>query len=348
MYLLRPTPELWTISLPHRTQILYAPDMAFILTKLNLSCGATVIEAGTGSGSFTHTLARTVARGGQCPESDAWRAPSAASAEGPPGPMEGRVYSFEFHAERAERAREEVRAHGLDGTVVLQHRNVCKDGFGLTNAADSVFLDLPAPWEAIPAAREALRSDATTTICCFSPCIEQVLRTVTALTDYGFGDVTMYESLIRTHESITNVAPMEPISDVIDRIRTNERNREARREMQIANSRKERENREAARVQAAEELAEAVAPGAMETECLPAPTAKRKEVDESGLPDEKRAAHAPPPSTAEPSAEMLYSAGFHQRVQIRPLNPANVYSRPFPQMRGHTSYLTFATLLPRT
>ena len=60
IYLLRPSPELWTISLPHRTQILYAPDMSFITMKLGLSPGACVFEAGTGSGSFTHFLARTV------------------------------------------------------------------------------------------------------------------------------------------------------------------------------------------------------------------------------------------------------------------------------------------------
>ena len=66
VYLLRPTPELWTISLPHRTQILYAPDMSFITMKLNLSPGACVVEAGTGSGSFTHVLARTVARSAPC------------------------------------------------------------------------------------------------------------------------------------------------------------------------------------------------------------------------------------------------------------------------------------------
>ncbi len=61
VYLLRPTPELWTLALPHRTQILYAPDMSFISMKLSMGPGSRVIEAGTGSGSFSHFIARTVA-----------------------------------------------------------------------------------------------------------------------------------------------------------------------------------------------------------------------------------------------------------------------------------------------
>jgi len=46
VYVLRPTPELWTLSLPHRTQILYIADIAFIVSCLNLRPGSSVIEAG--------------------------------------------------------------------------------------------------------------------------------------------------------------------------------------------------------------------------------------------------------------------------------------------------------------
>ena len=58
--LLRPTPELWTLSLPHRTQILYLPDISFIVQRLGVRPGVTVVEAGTGSGSMTHSLSRAV------------------------------------------------------------------------------------------------------------------------------------------------------------------------------------------------------------------------------------------------------------------------------------------------
>ena len=47
IHVLRPTPELWTLALPHRTQILYIADIAFITSWLNICPGSVVIEAGT-------------------------------------------------------------------------------------------------------------------------------------------------------------------------------------------------------------------------------------------------------------------------------------------------------------
>ena len=50
---------------------------------------------------------------------------------------------------------------GEGGVVRLRHRNVCKDGFGEdleeTEEVDAVFLDLPAPWEAVPWATKVMR-----------------------------------------------------------------------------------------------------------------------------------------------------------------------------------------------
>ncbi|KAL7280048.1 hypothetical protein ACG7TL_006462 [Trametes sanguinea] len=45
IHLLRPTPELWTLALPHRTQILYLADIAFVTSWLNIRPGSKVIEA---------------------------------------------------------------------------------------------------------------------------------------------------------------------------------------------------------------------------------------------------------------------------------------------------------------
>lgn len=44
--ILRPTPELWTMALPHRTQILYLADIAYITSWLDIKRGSRVIEAG--------------------------------------------------------------------------------------------------------------------------------------------------------------------------------------------------------------------------------------------------------------------------------------------------------------
>lgn len=53
--------------------------------------------------------------------------------------------------------REEFARHGMDDIVTLTHRNVCKEGFTVVDTADAVFLDLPAPWEAVGHAKVALR-----------------------------------------------------------------------------------------------------------------------------------------------------------------------------------------------
>lgn len=45
-YALQPNPELWSCNLPHRTQILYTPDISMILLQLEVKPGSTIIEAG--------------------------------------------------------------------------------------------------------------------------------------------------------------------------------------------------------------------------------------------------------------------------------------------------------------
>jgi tRNA (adenine57-N1/adenine58-N1)-methyltransferase len=46
IYVLYPTPELWTLVLSHRTQILYQPDISFCTSMLELEPGVNMIEAG--------------------------------------------------------------------------------------------------------------------------------------------------------------------------------------------------------------------------------------------------------------------------------------------------------------
>jgi tRNA (adenine57-N1/adenine58-N1)-methyltransferase catalytic subunit len=175
IYLLRPTPELWTLSVPHRTQIVYTPDTAFILAKLCVRPGTICLEAGTGSGSFTHALARQVA-------------------------PTGKVYTFEFHEKRHNLNTTEFTTHGLDNLVTAQHRDVCASGFNV-ESADCAFLDLPSPWEAIPHLSKVFTRRRVARVCCFSPCIEQVLSTHTALRKYGFTNITTYDLQYRNYEA---------------------------------------------------------------------------------------------------------------------------------------------------
>ena len=122
-----------------------------ILTGLNVSPGRRVVEAGTGSGSLSTSLAHHLY-------------PS------------GCLYTFEYHKGRFEEAKADFARLGDYGTVIVpEHRDVINHGFPehLNQQIDSVFLDLPAPWLAVPHAAKALRAGGR--LCCFSPCIEQVL-----------------------------------------------------------------------------------------------------------------------------------------------------------------------------
>lgn len=260
VHLLPPTPELWTASLPHRTQVVYTPDYSYILQRLRVSPGSIVIEAGAGSGSFTHAAARAVFNGyPDDPTSVGAEAQGARNRK-----QTGKVYSFEFHKQRFGSLGAEIKEHGLNGVVELTHRDVCSDGFMLgeygesSPRANAIFLDLPAPWLALMHLTRRLRwngkssskvkpqppssqlSDATDTmihgtltanphpndstrpssespidlptptsfqinvrsavdpsatvhICTFSPCIEQVQRTISTLRSLGWHSISMVE-----------------------------------------------------------------------------------------------------------------------------------------------------------
>jgi tRNA (adenine57-N1/adenine58-N1)-methyltransferase len=195
---LRLTPELWSLVLKHRTQIIHFADISVIIMHLRLRPGCTVAEAGTGSGSLTHALARAVA-------------------------PHGKVYTFDFHRQRADEARKEFAEHGLGDVVVSDWRDVCRpgpeiaaavptpaaaetqeqvgeepeaetkappssaegdkeppSGYGLPPLSmDAVFLDVPAPWLAVPNVLFVLRPGGG--VCSYSPCIEQTQKLCAAL-----------------------------------------------------------------------------------------------------------------------------------------------------------------------
>ena len=67
--------------------------------------------------------------------------------------------------------------------ITVSVRDIQGEGFPeeFYKKADSVFLDLPQPWLAIPSASKMLKSDGV--LCSFSPCIEQVQRSCETLTE---------------------------------------------------------------------------------------------------------------------------------------------------------------------
>lgn len=156
VWALRLTSELWSRFLPHRTQVLYSADIAMVVFNLHLAPGCVVVESGTGSGSLTFALAQAVG-------------------------SEGKVYTFDFHEQRATEARAAFERLGVRNVVVSQ-ADACNDGFlapvdgaDLRGKVDGVFLDLPSPWDAVKHADAVLKPGGM--FCAFSPCIEQVQRT---------------------------------------------------------------------------------------------------------------------------------------------------------------------------
>ncbi|KAL8836835.1 MAG: hypothetical protein Q9176_006068 [Flavoplaca citrina] len=203
-HILPPTPETWTASLPHRTQVVYTPDYSYILQRLRVAPGTRLVEAGAGSGSFTHAAARAVFNGES--HDSTTISPDTSSHEFPTASTKaGKVWSFEFHEQRARKLDAEIQEHGLQGIVTVTHRDVYEDGFTLDNPssanpcinASAVFLDLPAPWMALPhltrGPSSPLNPSVSVHLCTFSPCIEQVQRTVSALRSLGWLEIEMVE-----------------------------------------------------------------------------------------------------------------------------------------------------------
>lgn len=204
VHLLHPSAELWTVSLPHRTQIVYTPDSSYIVQRLGVTSGSRVIEAGTGSASFTHAFARTLG-------------------------ADGRLFTYEFHEPRFLEARRELESHGLlQENTIITHRDVCNGGFDIENLpekfssggginADAIFLDLPSPWTAIPHLKSVVSLTSKVGICCFSPCIEQVDKTIEALEENGYTGIEMVEIAGRRWEARKEM--VRDLKDVVARLK---------------------------------------------------------------------------------------------------------------------------------
>ena len=329
VHILKPTPELWTISLPHRTQVVYTPDYSYILQRIRAFPGKTLIEAGAGSGSFTHAAARAVFNG----------FPNRKTPD-----KKGKVFSFEFNEERFEAMKKEIVAHGLDKVVQITHRDVYNNGFlvdGKSPKANAVFLDLPAPWEALthlsrrkPAQEEfvdgmsevgmedrwisPLDPEQSVYICTFSPCIEQVTKTVETLQDLGWTDIEMVEishkRLIVLRERIglnlTNEKGTLQVPASVE---------EALSRLQYLG---EREKEFHAKTEAA---AQKQAGGGRSEDAA----ADRKDDDNEKLADKEETNETPPPATSS-----------------KPWLEGRIVHKAEPELKTHTSYLVFA-ILPR-
>ncbi len=130
MYVMAPSLDDFLTHIKRDSQIIYPKDLGYIVMKLGLQQGMTVVEAGSGSGALTCVLALLVGD-------------------------EGRVYSYDRNGKRMRRARENVRRIGLDHRVTFTERDIEK-GFDQAEA-HALFLDVPNPHDYVDQAWAALR-----------------------------------------------------------------------------------------------------------------------------------------------------------------------------------------------
>jgi len=156
-------------SVERGPQIITPKDAFHLAYLTGVVPGASIAEAGSGSGALTIVLATLV------------------------GPT-GRVTSCERRPEFLEAARQNVDRAGLLGRVTFRLRDVAAEGFG-DEGYSGVVLDLPEPWAVVARARAALVPGGY--LATYTPTYNQLERTVREMREEKFSDVRALELLER-------------------------------------------------------------------------------------------------------------------------------------------------------
>jgi tRNA (adenine57-N1/adenine58-N1)-methyltransferase len=167
---LRPTFGDYVLKMKRGAQVVYPKDIAMILLHGDIHAGATVLEAGAGSGALTLALVQAV------------------------GP-EGRVITYELREDFAATARANVegflgKAENLEIRICDAYERIEEEEL------DRIVLDLPEPWRVLPGAREALRPGGI--LVSYLPTILQVHTLVEGLrADPHWALASAFEVLVR-------------------------------------------------------------------------------------------------------------------------------------------------------
>jgi tRNA (adenine57-N1/adenine58-N1)-methyltransferase len=173
--LLQPSLADILIETRRNTQIMYPKDIGFILLSMDIHPGKHILEAGTGSGSFTTALAYSV------------------------GPQ-GLVTSYESRPEFQHLAYKNLDRLGLADRVEFKLRDI-GEGFDERNV-DAVFLDLPNPQDYILHAKEALKPGGY--LGSILPTTNQVSTLLIALRRANFAFIEVCEILLRYYKAVAD------------------------------------------------------------------------------------------------------------------------------------------------
>lgn len=172
---LRPLLEDFVMSMPRGAAVVYPKDAALIVTLGDVFPGATVVEAGVGSGALTLSLLRAVGD-------------------------TGRVHSFERREEFAQIARGNIEDF-YDGPHPAWRLTLGDLAEELPaqvepGTVDRVVLDMLAPWECLPAVTAALAPGGV--LICYVATVPQLSRTAEALRESGdYTESRAMESMLR-------------------------------------------------------------------------------------------------------------------------------------------------------
>jgi len=173
---LRPLLTDFVMSMPRGAAIIYPKDAAQILGQADIFPGATVVEAGVGSGALSLWLLRAI------------------------GP-EGRLSSFERREEFADVAMANVTAFSGstpdNWSITLGDLSEALPEQHPHHSVDRVVLDMLAPWECIPAVTDALKPGGV--VLCYVATVTQLSRVVETIRSTGsFTDPQPSETMIRS------------------------------------------------------------------------------------------------------------------------------------------------------
>ena len=168
-FVLKPLPSDYVVHMARKTQIIYPEDAGLIILYTGIGPGSIVIEAGCGSGALSCILGNFVR-------------PS------------GHVYSYDIRQKSLKRAKINVEQANLQDFISIQYGDILIDELSHVNV-DSIVLDMPQPWKAIPRVKNYLKLSGT--LVSFSPTIEQVKKTTESLRRNDFFEVNTYELIKR-------------------------------------------------------------------------------------------------------------------------------------------------------
>jgi len=150
------------------TQIIYPKDAGLIIVKLGMCPGKKVTEVGTDSGGRTTLMANLVK-------------------------PDGHIYTYDMNEMFLNSAKKDIRKLKVDNYVTFKNLDA-REGFDKKDV-DAIVIDVADPWRVVPHAYESLKGGCS--IASFSPTINQVEKTVTALKENDFIDMESIEILLR-------------------------------------------------------------------------------------------------------------------------------------------------------